>query len=63
MDLHYSIRDLDVLEERVNRSIKSLRDLGTLIGEEHNLTVIKKLLEENRTLRDELIKRYGEGIK
>lgn len=59
MDLHYSIKDLNEIELRVNRSLKILSDNGTIIGEEHSLSVIKKLIEENRVLREELIKRHG----
>jgi len=59
MDLHYSIKDLEDIEIRVLRSIGALQTNGTILGEEHSLTVIKKLIEENRALRDELILRYG----
>lgn len=55
MDLHYSNKELDLILERVNRSIKALEDNGTLIGEEHNLVIIKKLIEENQALKEELL--------
>lgn len=57
MDLHYSISDLKFIEDRVNRSIKCLEDNGTIIGTEHSLSVIKKLVEENRSLREEVLKK------
>lgn len=59
MELHYSIRDLNEIETRVVRSIKALEDNGTLLGEEHNLNVIKKLVEENKQLREELLRKYS----
>jgi len=57
MDLHYSIRELNDIEARVSRSIGALEANGTLIGTEHSLIVIKNLIEENKQLRDELVKR------
>jgi hypothetical protein len=60
MDLHYSNKDLDQLSLQVERSINALEKTGTIIGEEHSLSVIKKLIEENKALRAELILRYGE---
>ena len=58
MDLHYSNKELDQIEIQINRSIKVLEDNGTIIGEMHNLSVIRKLIEENRILRAELIRKY-----
>ncbi len=59
MELYYSGRDLDIIKVKVEHSIKALTDNGTIIGEEHNLIVIKKLIEENKQLRDELVKRVS----
>lgn len=58
MELQYSNKDLDILEAQVNRSIKMLEDNGTIISGQHQLSIIKTLIEENRQLRDELISRY-----
>jgi hypothetical protein len=60
MDLHYSIKDLDIIEAQVNRSIKVLEELGTIISGQHQLSIIKNLIDENRQLRDELVKRNVE---
>lgn len=55
MELHYSIKDLEQMEIQVTRSLKILEENGTVISGEHYLSVIKKLIEENRSLRDEII--------
>lgn len=57
MNLHYSNKDLDVIEAQIDRSIKVLEDLGTIISGQHQLSIIKNLIDENRQLKDELIKR------
>jgi len=55
MELHYSNQELNLIEARVLRSIRMLEENGTIIGEEHSLSIIKKLIEENRMLKDELL--------
>jgi hypothetical protein len=57
MELYFSIQELRDIELRVDRSIKTLSDFGTIIGEQHNLIVIKKLVEENKFLREELLRK------
>jgi len=57
MHLHYSIKELRQIEERVQRSIEALETNGTLISGEHSLSIIKKLIEESKQLRDELIRK------
>ena len=56
MCVWFSIKELNDIELRVERSIKALQDNGTLLGEEHNLQIIKKLIEETRWLREELLR-------
>ena len=60
MNLYYSIKDLDLILKRVESSVKALEDNGTLLGEEHSLNVIKKLIEENKALREELLEHINE---
>jgi hypothetical protein len=55
MDLHYSNQELTQIETQVLRSIKVLEDNGTIISGQHQLSIIKNLIEENRTLKDELL--------
>ena len=57
MELYYSIKDLDDIYVRVLRSIGALEANGTFISGEHSLSIIKKLIEENQQLRDELIRK------
>jgi hypothetical protein len=59
MDLKYSNKELNEIETQVLRSIKYLESNGTIISNQHSLSIIKNLIEENRQLRDELIKRYS----
>jgi hypothetical protein len=61
MDLHYSNKDLDSIEIQVLRSIKVLEENGTIISGQHQLSIIKNLIEENRTLRNELAERCSES--
>jgi hypothetical protein len=58
MDLTYSIQDLNQLQLQVLRSIKYLESNGTIIGEQHSLSIIRNLIEENKQLRDELVRKY-----
>lgn len=59
MNLKYSIKDLKDIETQVLRSIKYLESNGTIIGEQHSLSIIKNLIDENRQLRDELIGKHS----
>lgn len=59
MNLKYSIRDLQDIETQVLRSIKYLESNGTIIGDQHSLSIIKNLIEENRQLREELVRKYS----
>jgi hypothetical protein len=57
MELKYSIKELHDLEVQVLRSIGGLQAVGTLIGEQHHLSILKNLIEENRQLREELLRK------
>jgi hypothetical protein len=57
MDLHYSNKELDEIEAQVLRSIKVLEEAGTIISGQHQLSIIKNLIEENRILRDEVVRK------
>jgi hypothetical protein len=63
MDLHYSIKDLNLIEAQVKMSVETLKANGTIIGTQHYLSIIQNLIEENRALRDELIERYSSEHK
>jgi hypothetical protein len=58
MDLHYSNQELSQIETQILRSIKVLEEAGTIISGQHQLSIIKNLIEENRSLRNELAERY-----
>lgn len=58
MNIQYSNQELNQIETQVLRSIKVLEENGTIISGEHNLSIIKKLIEENRALKEELLEFY-----
>lgn len=59
MDLHYSIKDLNQFQIQVKRSIEFLKTNGTFISDQHYLIIIQKLIEENKNLREEVLRKYS----
>jgi hypothetical protein len=56
MDLHYSNQELNQIEAQILRSIKVLEEAGTIISGQHQLSILKNLIEENRSLKEEILK-------
>lgn len=57
MKLYFSIKELDDMDKQVTLSMRALVECGCIIQDQHYLTILRKLIEENKSLREELIKK------